>query len=74
MLLLGRLITHMAQRRRGGKSISGSCDRGDNAVTKKTKKKNVTRFRFLDGCRHSRQCKSDSNCLKTEEEPHKLIV
>jgi hypothetical protein len=33
MLLLGRLITHMALRRRGGKSISG--DRGDNAITKK---------------------------------------
>ena len=33
MLLLGRLITRMAPRRRGGKSISG--DRGDNAITKK---------------------------------------
>jgi CO/xanthine dehydrogenase FAD-binding subunit len=30
----------------------------------------VTRFRFLDGWRR----KSGSNCLKTEEEPHKLIV
>ena len=30
----------------------------------------MTRFRFLDGWRR----KSGSNCLKTEEEPHKLIV
>ena len=75
MLLLGRLITHMAQRRRGGKSISVSGDRGDNAITKKRKrKKNVTRFGYLDGCQHSRQRKGGSNCLKTEEEPHKLIV
>ena len=34
MLLLGRLNTHMAPRRRGGKSISISGDRGDNAITK----------------------------------------
>jgi hypothetical protein len=38
------------------------------------REKNVTRFGFLDSCQHSRQCKSGSNCLKTEEEPHKLIV
>ena len=38
MLLLGRLITHMAPRQRGGKSISVSGDRGDNAITKKRKK------------------------------------
>ena len=36
MLLLGHLITHMAPRRRGGKSISG--DRGDNAITKKNER------------------------------------
>jgi hypothetical protein len=35
MLLRGRLITHMAPRRRGGKSIFVSGDRGDNAITKK---------------------------------------
>ena len=77
MLLLGCLITHMAPRRRGGKSIFVSGDRGDNAITKKRRrrrrKKNVTRFGFLDGCQHSRWRKSGSNCLKTEE-PHKLIV
>ena len=39
---------------------------------KKKGKKNVTRFGFLDGCQHSRRRKSGSNCLKTEEEPHKL--
>ena len=72
MLLFSRLITHMAPRRRGGKSISG--DRGDNTITKIRKKKKVTRFGFLDGCQHSRWHKSGSNCLKTEEEPHKLIV
>ena len=69
MLLLCRLITHMAPRRRGGKSISVSSDRGDNAITKK--QKNVTHFRFLDGCQHSRRRKCGSTCLKTEEEPHK---
>jgi hypothetical protein len=75
MLLLGRLTTHMAQRRRAGKSISVSGDRGDNAITKKREReKNMTRFGFLDGCQHSRRRKSGSNCLKTEEEPHKLIV
>jgi hypothetical protein len=37
MLLLGRLITRMSPRRRGGKSISG--DRGDNAITKKMREK-----------------------------------
>jgi hypothetical protein len=60
----------MAPLRRGGKSISVFGDRGDNAITKNEKKKNVTRFRFLDGWWR----KSGSNCLKTEEEPHKLIV
>jgi hypothetical protein len=42
----------------------------------KTKKerKNVIRFGFLDGCQHSLLRKCGSNCLKTEEEPHKLIV
>ena len=34
------------------------------------RKKNVTRFGYLDGW----QRKGGSNCLKTEEEPHKLIV
>ena len=73
MLLLGHLITHMAPRRRGGKSISG--DRGDNAITKKTReRKEEKRDTFLDGCQHSRWRKCGSNCLKTEEEPHKLIV
>jgi hypothetical protein len=38
------------------------------------KEKKVTRFGFLDGCQHSRWHKSGSNRLKTEEEPHKLIV
>jgi uncharacterized membrane protein len=33
MLLLGRLITRIAPRRRGGKLISVSGDRGDNAIT-----------------------------------------
>jgi hypothetical protein len=32
------------------------------------RKKNVTRFGYLDGW----QRKGGSNCLKTEEEPHKL--
>ena len=39
-------------------------------LLKNEREKKVTRFGFLDGCQHSRQ----SNCLKTEEEPHKLIV
>ena len=43
-------------------------------LQKNEKKKNVTRFGYLDGCQHSRQRKGGSNCLKTEEEPHKLIV
>ena len=56
MLLLGRLTTHMAPRRRAGKSISVSGDRGDNAITKKREReKNMTRFGFLDGCQHSRR-------------------
>ena len=41
---------------------------------RRKKKKDVTRFGFLDGCQHSRHRKSGSNCLKTEEESHKLIV
>lgn len=36
--------------------------------------KNVTRFGFLDGCQHSWRRKSGSDCLQTEEGPHKLIV
>ena len=67
----------MAPRRRGGKSISVSGDRGDNAITKereRQREKNMTRFGFLDVCQHSRRRKSSSNCLNTEEKPHKLIV
>ena len=41
MLLLGHLITHMTPQRRGGKSISG--DRGDNAITKKTREREKRR-------------------------------
>ena len=32
------------------------------------------RKKNCDGCQHSRHRKSGSICLKTEEEPHKLIV
>jgi hypothetical protein len=45
-----------------------------NEREREREKKNVTRIRFLEGYQHSRQRKSGSNCLKTEEEPHKLIV
>ena len=69
------LLYKQTPRRRGGKSISVSSDGGDNAITKKRKQqKNVIRFGFLDGCQHSRWRKRGSSCLKTEEEPHKLIV
>ena len=67
MLLLGRLITHMATWRRGGKSISVSGNRGDSAITKNKRKKkwHVSDFLTVGG---------SSNCLKSGEEPHKFFV
>ena len=63
------LLYKQTPRRRGGKSISFP-------VTEEIMQlqKNVIRFGFLDGCQHSRWRKRGSSCLKTEEEPHKLIV